>query len=65
MHRLKLKQFPVPVFPILILLLAGHGIARTQSFHSQFFPETGHTLRGEFLDFFNRNKDLVLVLVPD
>jgi len=32
----------------------------------RFFPEeTVHTLRGKFLDFFNRNEDLVLVLVPN
>lgn len=61
MRSLKSLISPICVFPVLILLLAGHGFAGAQTSNSQFFPETGHTVRGEFLDFFNRAKDPLLV----
>jgi hypothetical protein len=45
----------------LTLLLASRGMARAQSTDVKFFPETGHTVRGEFLEFYNNARDPNLV----
>lgn len=45
----------------LTLLLASWGIARAQSADVKFFPDTGHTVRGEFLKFYNNARDPNLV----
>ena len=45
----------------LSLLLAARGIVHAQSADVKFFPETGHTVRGEFLKFYNNTRDPNLV----
>lgn len=58
---LKSTSFPIAVFFVSILLLAESGFAGAQSSGFQFFPETGHTVRGDFLAFYTRSKDPLLV----
>lgn len=43
------------------LLLTSWGIVRAQSADVQFFPETGHNVRGDFLKFYNNPRDPKLV----
>ncbi|MCI0608529.1 MAG: hypothetical protein L0Z71_05650 [Anaerolineae bacterium] len=48
-------------FLSLTILLASWGSAKAQSADVQFFPETGHNVRGDFLKFYNGVKDPKLV----
>lgn len=43
------------------LLFASRGIAHAQSADVKFFPETGHSVRGDFLKFYNNLPDPILV----
>src|SRR5262245_38841468 len=45
----------------LTILLASWGSAKAQSADVQYFPETGHNVKGDFLRFYNRVKDPRLV----
>lgn len=45
----------------LTLLLASRGNVRAQSADVKFFPETGHSVRGDFLKFYNNPPDPILV----
>lgn len=53
-------RFVIP-FLVLTVLLASWGSAKAQSADIQYFPETGHNVRGDFLQFYNRAKDPKLV----
>lgn len=46
---------------VLILLLAEWGSGQAQATDVQFFAETGHTVRGEFLKYYNSANDPKLV----
>lgn len=48
-------------FLILIILPTPRGIARAQSAEVRFFPETGHNVRGNFLQFYESARDPRLV----
>jgi hypothetical protein len=48
-------------FLVLTILLTQWGIASAQSAEVQFFPETGHNVRGEFLRFYKSVSDPKLV----
>jgi len=50
-----------PLFLILTVLLTPWGTASAQSADLQFFPETGHNVKGEFLRFYNSAGDSRLV----
>jgi hypothetical protein len=54
------RRFVIPVL-ILVRLLASWGSAQAQSADVQYFPETGHNVRGDFLQFYNKAKDPKLV----
>jgi hypothetical protein len=45
----------------LVFVLAARSLARAQTSDSLFFPETGHTVRGIFLDYYNGAGDPTLV----
>lgn len=51
------------VIPLLVLaiLLASWGSANAQSADAQYFPETGHYIKGDFLKFYNGVRDPKLV----
>ncbi len=52
---------------VLIVMVASsavHGRALAQTPPSQYFPLTGHTVRGEFLDFFNAHGGLEMFGYP-
>jgi hypothetical protein len=51
----------VVLLSILALLMTPRGIASAQSSEVKFFPETGHSVRGDFLDFYNSVEDPRLV----
>ena len=51
----------VILFLALTILLASWGSAKAQSAEAQYFPETGHYVRDDFLQFYNRAKDPKLV----
>ena len=53
-------RFVLP-FLALTLLLAFVGPAQAQSSEVQYFPQTGHNLRGDFLRFYRRATDPTLV----
>jgi hypothetical protein len=53
------RQFAFPIFMVALLLLA-HGSAQAQSTDVQFFPETGHSVKGLFLHFYKAAKDPLL-----
>lgn len=55
-----LRRFVLPVL-IITILLATEGVAQAQSGDSQFFPETGHSIRDTFLQFYRSAKDPQLV----
>ena len=60
-HMNAIRRFAV-LFLIPILLLATGGTASAQSSGDvQYFPETGHNVRGEFLRFFKSAPDPLLV----
>ena len=48
-------------FLVLTMLLTQVGIAWAQSADAQFFPETGHSIKGDFLRFYKRVRDPRLV----
>src|SRR5215208_7028501 len=48
-------------FLVLIMLLTEWATVRAQSADVQFFPETGHSIKGEFLRFYQRVRDPKLV----
>ena len=54
------RRFVIP-FLALMVLLASWGSAKAQSVDVQYFPETGHNVRGDFLQFYNGAKDPKLV----
>ena len=51
----------VILFLVFILLLATQGVAHAQSTDVQFFLETGHNVKGVFLQFYKSAKDPQLV----
>lgn len=51
----------ISFFLVVILLLAARGFVQAQTAAVQFFPETGHTIRAEFLNHYNRAPDPKLV----
>ena len=53
-------RFVTPFF-VLTVLLASWGSAKAQSADVEYFPETGHNVRGDFLQFYNSAKDPRLV----
>jgi hypothetical protein len=54
------RRFVIP-FLALTILLASWGSAKAQSADVQYFPETGHNVRGDFLQFYKNAKDPKLV----
>lgn len=54
------RYFLAPLL-VLVILLTTWGPAQAQSADVQFFPETGHNVRGEFLKFYKNVKDPKLV----
>lgn len=54
------RRFVIP-FLALIVLLASWGSVKAQSADVQYFPETGHNIRGDFLQFYNAAEDPILV----
>jgi hypothetical protein len=48
-------------FLVLVVLLSSWGSAKAQSTDVQYFPETGHNVKGDFLQFYKRAKDPKLV----
>lgn len=46
---------------VLVILLTPWGSVQAQSADAQFFPETGHYIKGEFLQFYKTAKDPKLV----
>ena len=57
MNPMKAIGRPIALIMILSLLLAPLQTAGAQSTDSQFFPETGHSIRGDFLRFYKRARD--------
>jgi len=55
-----IRRFVLPVL-IFIILLANWGTAQAQSTDSQFFLETGHSVRGAFFQFYKSAKNPQLV----
>jgi hypothetical protein len=53
-------RFVIP-FLALTILLALVGSVKAQSADVQYFPETGHNLRGDFLQFYKRARDPKLI----
>jgi len=56
----RIRRF-VPLILILAILLTSSGSAHAQSTNVQFFAETGHSVKGIFLQFYNSAKDPKLV----
>jgi hypothetical protein len=61
MILMRAARIIIPGFLVVILLFAARGIVQAQPAEVQFFPETGHTLRGEFLNYYNNAPDPKLV----
>ncbi len=61
MNRMRVAGRFVISFVILTVLMASWGSAKAQSTDVEYFPETGHNVRGDFLQFYNRAKDPKLV----
>jgi len=57
---MKVRQAILPVLVILILL-ATQGQVHAQSTDVRYFAETGHSIRGTFLDFYNATPDSKLI----
>ena len=55
-----IRRFVIPVL-IFTILLAGSGSAQAQSTDVQFFAETGHSIKGVFLQFYKSAKNPQLV----
>jgi len=53
-------RFALPLL-LLIILLTQWGTAKAQSTDIQFFPETGHSVKGDFLRFYNSVREPKLV----
>lgn len=58
---MKATRNPFAFFLIVVVLFMARSLARAQTADVQFFPETGHSVRGEFLAYYNRAKDPKLV----
>jgi len=58
---MKVNRRFVIVLLVLTLLLTTQGTAQAQSTDVQFFPDTGHNVKGVFLQFYNSAKDPKLV----
>jgi hypothetical protein len=54
------RRFAITILALTILL-ASRGSAKAQSADVEYFPETGHNVRGDFLQFYKRAKDPKLV----
>jgi len=54
------RRFVAP-FVAIAILLASWGSVQAQSVDTQYFPETGHNVRGDFLRFYKSVKDPKLV----
>ena len=54
------RRFVTPLL-VMFILLASWGSAQAQSADMQFFPETGHSAKGAFLQFYKDAKDPKLV----
>lgn len=57
---MKVRKFVAPLF-VLMILLATWGPAQAQAVDLQYFPETGHNVKGVFLQFYKAAKDPRLV----
>ncbi len=55
-----IRRFAIPIL-ILAILLGTRGTAQAQSTDVQYFPETGHNVKGVFLQFYKSAKDPLLV----
>lgn len=55
-----IRQFFI-LFLVLIILLGSWGLAQAQSSDVLFFAETGHAVRGEFLNYFDSTANPTLV----
>jgi len=55
-----LRRLALPIL-VLTILLAAWGPAKAQSADTQYFPETGHNVRGDFLKFYKNARDPKLV----
>ena len=51
----------ITILLVLVILLTPWGSVQAQSADAQFFPETGHYIKGEFLQFYKAAKDPKLV----
>jgi hypothetical protein len=60
-HLMKAVRQFVAAFVAISVLLASWGSVRAQSVDIQYFPETGHNVRGDFLQFYKSVKDPKLV----
>ena len=61
MNLMKAVRRCVSAVLIVFVLLTNWGPALAQSADVQFFPETGHNIKGDFLKFYNNAKDPQLV----
>ena len=61
MNRMKAVRRFVSSVLIVFVLLASWGPVQAQSADVQFFPETGHNVKGDFLKFYKNAKDPKLV----
>ncbi len=61
MSCMKTTRKIVALFLVSILLLTQWGLVNAQSTTIQFFPETGHNVKGDFLDFYRSVADPRLV----
>jgi hypothetical protein len=61
MNSMKVVRYFLAPLLVLVILLTTWGTAQAQSADVQFFPETGHNVRGEFLKFYKNVKDPKLV----
>jgi hypothetical protein len=58
---MKAVQCVVALFGVITILLSSWMSVRAQSANIQYFPETGHNIRGDFLQFYKSVKDPKLV----
>ena len=61
MSRMKAMRQVVVLFLVSILLLTQWGSVNAQSTTIQFFPETGHNVKGDFLNFYRSVADPLLL----
>lgn len=50
----KVRVFPWLIVFVLVMVLVGPALPASMASGSRYFPETGHTVSGAFLDFFDR-----------